>query len=67
VQYVFAGHTHRNYNPRDVDLEEFITTAIGKTLGPEASGFRIVNIKGTRLDQTYVGLGNIPNVYPPVK
>jgi serine/threonine-protein phosphatase CPPED1 len=67
VQYVFAGHTHRNYNPRDVDLEEVITTAIGKTLGPEPSGFRIVNIKGTRLEQTYVGLGNIPNVYPPVK
>lgn len=65
VQYVFAGHTHHNYNPRDVDLEEVITTAIGKPLGPEPSGFRIVSIKGNRLEQTYVGLGNIPNVYPP--
>jgi serine/threonine-protein phosphatase CPPED1 len=67
VKYVFAGHTHRNYNPRDVELEEVITTAIGKPLGPEPSGFRIVGIKGNRLEHTYVSLGSIPNTYPPAK
>ncbi len=43
-----------------------ITTGpIGMPIGPDPSGFRIVSVEEGRLKQEYIGLGNIPNTYPP--
>ncbi len=67
VHYIFAGHTHHNYNPQDGDLEEVITSAIGLFLGPDPSGFRIVDINGMELQHRFYTLAEIPNLYPPVK
>ncbi|MDQ2899036.1 MAG: metallophosphoesterase [Acidobacteriota bacterium] len=62
VKFVFAGHYHRNAFGRDGDLEMITTGPIGKPIGPDPSGFRIVQINPDGLEQKYYGLGTIPNV-----
>jgi 3',5'-cyclic AMP phosphodiesterase CpdA len=64
VHYVFAGHYHRNSYGRDGDLEMITTGPAGMPIGPDPSGIRIVEVKGTQIEQKYYGLGNLPNVYP---
>jgi 3',5'-cyclic AMP phosphodiesterase CpdA len=65
VHYVFAGHYHRNSYGRDGDLEMITTGPAGMPIGPDPSGFRIAEVTGSRIEQKYYGLGNVPNVYPP--
>ena len=60
VHYVFAGHLHKNSYGKDGDLEMITTSAVGKPLGDDPSGFRIVELKGTSLDQRYVSFGKLP-------
>lgn len=67
VRYIFSGHTHHNYDPHDGDLEQVITSAIGLYLGPDPSGFRIVDVNGPLLQHRFYTLAEIPNQYPPVK
>ena len=64
VHYVFAGHYHRNAYGRDGDLEMITTGPAGMPIGPDPSGIRIAEIKGTQIEHKYYGLGNLPNVYP---
>jgi 3',5'-cyclic AMP phosphodiesterase CpdA len=64
VRYVFAGHLHKNSYGKDGDLEMIATSAAGKPLGNDPSGFRIVEIKGDSLDQHYIAFGKLPNKYP---
>jgi len=64
VRYVFAGHYHRNAFGRDGDLEMITTGPAGMPIGPDPSGFRLAVLNGTGIEQTYYGLGNIPNVFP---
>jgi 3',5'-cyclic AMP phosphodiesterase CpdA len=45
VRYVFAGHLHANSAGKDGDLEMITTAAAGKPIGPDPSGFRIVEVK----------------------
>jgi 3',5'-cyclic AMP phosphodiesterase CpdA len=59
VQFVFAGHYHRNAEGRDGDLDMVITGPVGMPIGPDPSGFRIVRLDN--FDHPYIGLGNIPN------
>jgi 3',5'-cyclic AMP phosphodiesterase CpdA len=59
VRYVFAGHYHRNAEGHDGDLDMVTTCAVGKPLGPDPSGFRIVRLDS--MLHPYIGLGTIPN------
>ncbi len=60
VHYVFAGHLHKNSWGKDGDLEMITTSAVGKPLGNDPSGFRLVEIKGSALSQRYVPFGKLP-------
>lgn len=65
VRYTFAGHYHRNALASADQLSMITTGPIGMPIGPDPSGFRIVTIQGNELKQEYIGLGTIPNRYPP--
>jgi len=65
VRYVFAGHYHRNAFGKDGDLEMITTGPAGMPIGPDPSGLRIGELKGTVIEHKYYGLGNLPPTYPP--
>ncbi len=56
VSHVFAGHYHRNAGGRAGDMEMVTTGPVGRPLGPDSSGFRIVNVKGRIVDHNYFTL-----------
>ena len=64
VRYVFAGHYHRNAFGRDGNLEMITSGPVGRPLGADASGLRIVTVKDDVLEHTYYGMGLIPNQFP---
>lgn len=66
VRYVFAGHYHRNAFGRDDALEIITSGPVGRPLGSDPSGIRIVTVTDTGLDHTYYGMGLIPNQFPPL-
>ncbi len=61
VHEVFAGHYHRNAEGRTASLRVTTTGPVGKPLGPDPSGIRIVSVKATSVYSQYYGLGNLPN------
>ncbi len=61
VKYVFAGHYHRNALGTDGPLTQIVTGAAGMPLGGSLSGFRIVSVRGQKLDSTWFCFGGIPN------
>jgi 3',5'-cyclic AMP phosphodiesterase CpdA len=61
VNYVFAGHYHRNAIGRDGPLTEVVTGAVGMPLGQSVSGFRIVVVDGQKLDPVWYCFGGVPN------
>jgi 3',5'-cyclic AMP phosphodiesterase CpdA len=65
VRYVFAGHYHRNAYGRDGALEMITNGPVGRPLGDDPSGVRIVTVRDGRLDHRYYTLGNIPNQIAP--
>jgi 3',5'-cyclic AMP phosphodiesterase CpdA len=60
VRAVFAGHTHRCALGRDGPIEMVTTSAIGKPLGKDPSGFRIVWVYRDRIAHRYYGLDRVP-------
>lgn len=64
VRYIFAGHYHRNAFGRDGDLEMITSGPVGRPLGTDPSGFRIVTVKDDGLEHAYYGMGLIPNQFP---
>ena len=64
VRYVFAGHYHRNSYGRDGDLEMITSGPVGRPLGADPSGLRIVTVKDDLLEHTYFGMGLVPNQFP---
>lgn len=60
VKYIFAGHLHKNAFGRDGDLKMITTSAVGKPLGKDPSGFRIVKVDGQTITFPYYGLDSIP-------
>ncbi len=64
VHYVIAGHLHKNSYGKDGDLEMITTSAVGKPLGDDPSGFRIIELKDNALIQQYIPFGKLPNKYP---
>ena len=61
ISYVFAGHYHRNAYGEGPSLHVVTTGPVGKPLGPDPSGIRIVAVRGSTIESQYYGLGNIPN------
>jgi 3',5'-cyclic AMP phosphodiesterase CpdA len=60
VSHVFAGHYHRNAFGKDADLEMVTTGPVGKPLGADSSGFRIVIVDGPRVTHRYYALDSLP-------
>ena len=65
VRYVFAGHYHRNAYGKDGDLEMITSGPVGRPLGNDPSGIRIVTERENGLEHRYFTLGDIPNQFPP--
>ncbi|MDP3469997.1 MAG: metallophosphoesterase [Daejeonella sp.] len=59
VKQVFAGHYHRNSYGRSGDLEMITTGPVGRPLGADSSGFRIVNVKGSLVEHKYHTLDSL--------
>lgn len=64
VRYVFAGHYHRNAAGSDGTLEMITTGPVGKPLGKDPSGFRIVTVDGQVVQHRYYSLDSIPEHVP---
>ncbi len=60
VRAVFAGHYHRNAHARDGRLEMITSGPIGKTLGRDPSGLRIVKVHGGEIEHEYYSLDDVP-------
>jgi serine/threonine-protein phosphatase CPPED1 len=60
VSHVFAGHLHRNAAGKDGPLEMITTGPIGRPLGTDPSGIRLVLVKPAGIEHRYIGLGSIP-------
>ena len=61
VSYAFAGHYHRNAYGEGPSLHVITTGPVGKPLGPDPSGIRVVVVKDSTMNSQYYGLGTIPN------
>ncbi|HKT25451.1 MAG TPA: metallophosphoesterase [Terriglobales bacterium] len=64
VDYVFAGHYHRNASGRDGNLDMITTGAVGLPMGGSQSGFRLVRI-GPAVESNFYDLGAIPHAIDP--
>jgi 3',5'-cyclic AMP phosphodiesterase CpdA len=60
VRAVFAGHHHRNSLARDGKMEMITTGPVGKPLGKDPSGLRIVKVYADRIEHAYYGLDSVP-------
>ena len=60
VSHVFAGHYHRNAFGRDGELEMVTTGPVGRPLGEDDLGFRLVQVRPEGIEHEYVSLGRIP-------
>lgn len=72
VHEVFAGHYHRNAEGRSAGIHMTTTGPVGKPIGPDPSGIRIVTVNASSVESQYYGLGNLPNTLskpltPPLK
>jgi 3',5'-cyclic AMP phosphodiesterase CpdA len=60
VEHIYAGHYHRNSEAREGSLEMVTTGPVGKPLGPDGSGIRIVRVRDGVFQSKFYGLGFIP-------
>ena len=61
VRHVFAGHYHRIRVGKAGDLEMVTSGPVGKPLGDDPSGIRVVIVRPTGIEHRYFSLGAIPN------
>ncbi|MBI2284814.1 MAG: metallophosphoesterase [Bacteroidetes bacterium] len=61
IRYVFAGHYHRNAFGKGSGIHMITTGPVGKPLGKDPSGFRIVTIKGKQVRHNYYDLNAVPD------
>jgi 3',5'-cyclic AMP phosphodiesterase CpdA len=64
IRYVFGGHYHRNALARDGNLEMVTTGPVGKPLGTDPSGFRIVIVTRDSVVHRYYALDSLPDRVP---
>ena len=60
VKYLFSGHYHRNAVARDGDLEAVTTGPVGKPMGGDLSGLRVVVVRDDGLEHRYYTFGEVP-------
>lgn len=53
VEYCFAGHYHRNAGGDSANFHMTTTGPVGKPLGADPSGIRIVNVRGGKMESVY--------------
>ncbi len=58
VEAIFSGHYHRNAQGRDGGVEMITTGPVGRPLGDDPSGFRIVKAGRNSLEHEYFALRN---------
>lgn len=61
VSYIFAGHYHRNALGKSGNIEMVTTGPVGKPLGKDPSGFRIVKVDGNHISHQYYNLDSVPD------
>jgi serine/threonine-protein phosphatase CPPED1 len=61
VAYAFAGHYHRNAYAEAPSFHVITTGPVGKPLGIDPSGIRVVVVRESTMESHYYGLGTIPN------
>jgi len=62
VKYLFCGHYHRNALARDDSMEVVTTGPVGKPLGPDGSGLRVVIVRDSGVEHQYYDFGKVPNL-----
>lgn len=60
VKELFCGHYHRNALARDGDLECVTTGPVGKPLGPDGSGLRVVIVRDDGIEHRYYEFNKMP-------
>lgn len=60
IQICFAGHYHANSCGSDGHMEMVTTSAVGKPLGSDPSGLRIVKVYENNIKHTFYGMDNVP-------
>jgi DNA repair exonuclease SbcCD nuclease subunit len=60
IKHVFAGHYHRCAEGHDGDLEMTTSGPVGKPLGRDPSGLRIVIVKKDSIEHHYYPLDAVP-------
>lgn len=61
VRAVFSGHYHRNAYGTDESLEMITTGPVGRPLGTDPSGFRIVTVYPDHMEHVYYGMDAMPD------
>jgi serine/threonine-protein phosphatase CPPED1 len=61
VTHVFAGHYHRNALGRDGSLEMVTSEPVGRPLGKDGSGIRVVTVRDSGIEHRYYELGFLPS------
>ena len=61
VSHIFSGHYHRNSLGKWGNIEMVTTGPVGKPLGKDPSGFRIISINGNHVTHQYYSLDSIPD------
>jgi serine/threonine-protein phosphatase CPPED1 len=67
VEYVFAGHYHRNSEGHDGALDMVTTGPVGMPLEGAKSGMRIVTVTPAGVKHQYVDFGDLPESLEPPK
>ena len=62
VRYIFAGHYHRNAEGHAGDIYMVTSGPVGKPLGKDGSGLRIVTVRDSGLEHHYYDFGFVPNM-----
>lgn len=60
VRAVFGGHLHRNQNGSYAGIEMVTSGPVGRPLGQDPSGLRIVQVYRERIKHEYYALENVP-------
>ena len=60
VEAIFAGHLHHNALTSYGNIQMIATSAVGKQIGEDSSGLRIVKVYADRIEHQYFGLDEIP-------
>ena len=60
VRAIFAGHYHRNTYGKAGNVEMITSGPVGRPLGKDPSGFRVVKVYQDRLEHKYYSLDAVP-------